>query len=163
MATKTFQPKPVGASRTVMSQLMMPHDANQYGYVHGGVLLSIADKVAFVCASRHAEKVCTTAAVDSVQFRSPVKVGSLVTFLSSVNYVGRTSMEVGIKILAEDLLTGETEHTNSCYFTMVALDENRKPTPVPPLVLETPEDKRRHLAAQGRREMRLKLRQKEGK
>lgn len=163
MAEKLLKAKPVSASRTSMSQLMMPQDANPYNFVHGGSLLSIADKVAFVCASRHAEKVCTTAAVDSVQFRSPILVGQLVTFLASVNFVGHTSMEVGIKILAEDLLTGKTVHTNSCYFTLVALDEKGKPSPVPPLLLETAEDKRRCAAAKIRREFRLKLREKERK
>lgn len=159
---KGMESKPVSASRTLMSQLMMPQDANHMGYVHGGTLLSIADKVAYVCASRHAERVCTTAAVDSVQFRSPIRVGQLVSFMASVNYVGTTSMEVGIRIVAEDLMTGDTVHTNSCYFTMVALDAHGKPVPVRPLILETAEDKRRNKAAAARRKFRLSLRRQKG-
>ncbi len=143
-----------------MSQLMMPQDANHYGYVHGGSLLSIADKVAYVCASRHAEKMCTTAAVDSVSFKSPIKVGHLVTFLASVNWVGHTSMEVGIKIVSEDLLTGEKVHTNSCYFTIVAIDQKGRPSPVPPLLMESDVERERNQRAQERRAFRLAQRNK---
>ena len=143
-------------SRVVMSQLMMPNDANHLGFVHGGTILGIADKVAFVCACRHAESLCVTACVDSVAFRSPIKVGQLVTFLASVNYVGDTSMEIGIKIVAEDLLTRQTKHTNSCYVTMVAVDDHGRPRSVPKLILKTSEDKRRNSMAQERRAFRLK-------
>lgn len=139
---------------------MMPQDANPFGYVHGGSILSIADKVAYVCASRHAEQICTTAAVDSVSFRSPIKVGDLVTFYASVNYVGKTSMEVGIKIISENLLTGEKVHTNSCYFTIVALDKKGKPTQAPKLILETKQEKERNHRAEERRKFRLAHRQK---
>jgi len=158
----SLKPKRVSDSQTVMSQLMMPQEANHFGYVHGGSILSIADKVAYVCGSRHAEEMCTTAAVDSVEFRLPIKVGHLVTFLASVNYVGRTSMEVGMKIFSEDLLTGEKKHTNSCYFTIVAVNEKGKPIEVPPLLLETDQEKERSLRAKARREFRLKQRQKGG-
>ena len=139
-----------------MAQLMMPNDANHVGMVHGGTKLAIADKVAFVCGSRHAESLCVTACVDSVRFKAPIKVGELVTFLASVNHVGRSSMEVGIKMISEDLLTRGQRHTNSCYFTMVAVDDKGKPACVPELILETAEDKRRNEQAKVRREFRLK-------
>ncbi|MBI4665612.1 MAG: acyl-CoA thioesterase [Nitrospinae bacterium] len=150
--------KPISASRTVMSQLMMPNDANMAGFVHGGVLLSIADKVAYVCACRHSGKYCVTASVDEVHFRTPVHVGSLVSFHASVNWVGRTSIEIGIRITSEEMTTGNVVHSNSCYFTMVAVDENGKPSPVPALILETGDDKRRNEQARKRRELRLQHR-----
>ncbi|MBF0170878.1 MAG: acyl-CoA thioesterase [Nitrospinae bacterium] len=151
----TPTPKPVRASRTVMSQLMMPHDANFAGVVHGGSLLSIMDKVAYACASRHAGAYCVTASVDEVHFRTPIAVGALVTFMASVNYVGRTSMEIGIRVVAEEMPTGRTTHTNSSYFTMVAMGVGGKPSPVPPLVLETDDDRRRNEDARLRRQLRL--------
>ncbi len=159
---KNLKAKKVSESQTEMSQLMMPQDANPFGFVHGGSIMSIADKVAYVCASRHSLKMCTTASVDSVSFRSPIKVGQLVNFLASVNYVGRTSMEVGIKILSEDLHTGKTTHTNSCYFTFVAIDGKGKPSPVPPLTLETSLHEKRHKRAEERRKFRLAQRNKKG-
>src|SRR5438045_2835162 len=103
-----------------MSQLMLPQHVNFGGVVYGGTILSIADSVAYVCAARHAGPLCVTASVDRVDFREPIKIGDVVTFLASVNYVGRTSMEIGIKILAEDIRTNKKRHTNSCYFTMVS-------------------------------------------
>src|SRR5574341_2047033 len=135
--------KNISHSRTIMSQLMMPNDANQMGTIHGGVILSIADKVAYVCACRHADSYCVTASVDRVSFDSPIKVGQLVTFEATIRYVGRTSMEVGIDIFAEDLLTRIKTHTNTCYFTMVAIDQSGRPKPVPQLVLETDDEKKR--------------------
>ncbi len=150
--------KTVEQSRVVLAQLMMPNDANHLGYVHGGNLMAIADKAAFACACRHAESVCVTACVDSVVFRYPIKIGQLVTFMASVNYAGDTSMEVGIRIISEDLVTREQKHTNSCYFTMVAVDDNGKPRPIPHLTLQTPEDKRRNAQAAVRRDFRLKQR-----
>lgn len=156
--TDRLEPKPVSASRTVMSQLMMPSDANFSGFVHGGSLLSIADKVAYVCAVRHAESYCVTASVDEVHFRTPIKVGSLVTFLASVNDVGRSSMEIGIRVVAEETPNLTVTHSNSCYFTMVAVDENGRPVPAPPLVPETDEDRRRNEEAKMRRALRLQHR-----
>ena len=150
-----MQGKPVSTSRTEMAQLMMPNDANFAGFVHGGVLLSIADKVAYVCACRHAESFCVTVSVDHVVFKEAIKVGELVQFKASVNYAGNTSLEVGIKIIAEDLLTGRHRHTNSCYFTMVAVDKDGKKKKVPALMLETSDDERRHKNAEKRRELRL--------
>lgn len=144
--------KTVKESRTEMSQLMMPQHANFAGVVYGGTILSITDSVAYVCAARHAGPNCVTVSVDRVDFREPIKIGELVTFLASVNYVGRTSMEIGIKIFAEDLKTGAKRHTNSCYFTMVCLDDRGRPKEIPRLTLETEEEKRRSEAGKKRRE-----------
>ena|SRR3989338_5372038 len=145
--------KKVSESKTEMSELMQPRHANFAGTVHGGAILSIADNAAYVCAARHAGPRCVTVAVDRVDFREPIFIGEVVTFLASVNYVGKSSMEVGIKIVAEDLKTGKKRHTNSCYFTMVYLDEKGKPTEVPRLVPETPEEKRRFEEGKKRREL----------
>lgn len=145
--------KKVSDSRTEMSQLMMPHHANSAGTVFGGTILSIADSVAYVCASRHADPGCVTVSVDRMDFREPIYIGEVVTFKASVNWVGRSSMEIGIKITAEDLKSGKRRHTNSCYFTMVSLDEARRPKPVPRLVLETEDEKRRFTAGERRRHL----------
>ena len=153
--------KSVSDSVTTMSQLMMPDDSNFAGFVHGGSLLSIADKVAYVCATRHAGKYCVTASVDSVHFRTPVRVGSLVTFIASVNWAGRTSMEVGIRVTSEEMTTGEIAHTNSCYFTMVAVDKKGTPAPIPSLLSESEDEVRRMKEAIRRREFRLKERSKD--
>ena len=153
---KSDPDKKVSESRTEMSQLMMPQDANAAGTVFGGTILSIADTVAYVCAARHAGPYCVTVSVDRVDFREPIRIGELVTFLASVNYAGRTSMEIGIKIFAEDLISGKVRHTNSCYVTMVAIDEKGKPTPVPGLLPETAEEKRRYEEGKLRRDERLR-------
>ena len=155
--------KKVSDSRTEMSQLMMPQHANIAGTVYGGQILSIADSAAYVCAARHAGPRCVTVSVDQVDFREPIKIGQLVTFRASVNYVGKTSMEIGIQIEAENLQTGEKRHTNSCYFTMVALDESGKPTEVPRLVCESAIEKRRFREGQIRREHAKELSEKRKK
>lgn len=142
-------------SETVMSELMMPQHANIMGNVFGGVILALADRVAAVCAIRHAGKQCVTVSVDKVDFKEPIHVGELVTAFARVNYAGRTSMEVGVKILAENVLTGEKRHTNSCYVTYVALDDTGVPTEVPPLLPETPDEKRRYERAVKRRASRV--------
>ena len=152
--------KKVSESKTEMSQLMLPQHANIAGTVYGGAVLFIADSVAYVCAARHAGPNCVTVSFDQVDFREPVRVGELVTFKASVNYVGRTSMEIGIRIEAENLKTGEKRHTNSCYITMVALDEHGKPTPVPRLICETEIEKRRCREGQIRREHARSLAEK---
>ena len=149
--------KKVSESKTEMSELMQPRHANFAGTVHGGAILSIADNVAYVCAARHAGPNCVTVSVDRVNFREPIRIGELVTFLASVNYVGKSSMEIGIKIMAEDLRTGKKKHTNSCYFTMVLLDDKGKPKEVPRLIPETPEEKRRYDQGRKRRELTLKF------
>lgn len=135
--------KPASASRLVLAQVMTPLDANVYGNVHGGNIMRLADTAAAVVAIRHSERNCVTASVDRFDFHAPVYVGNLVTLSASLNRVGRTSMEVGVRVEAEDLRTGRTTHTNSCYFTMVALDEEGRPVAVPGLLLETDEDRRR--------------------
>lgn len=147
-------PKTVASSKTEMSQLMMPQHANHAGFVHGGVILSIADNAAYVCAARHAGPSCVTVSVDRVDFREPIHIGEVVTFQASVNFVGRTSMEVGIRIMAEDLETGKKRHTNSCYFTMVLVDAKGHPQPVPGLISETDDEKRRQRDGALRRELR---------
>lgn len=138
-----------------MSILMTPSMANFKGFVHGGDLLKLLDQVAYACASRYCAKRVVTLSVDRVIFKNPIEIGSLVTFLASVNYTGKSSMEVGIKVVAEDIHRRVVTHTNSCYFTMVAVDEEGKPTSVPPFIPETPEEERRYKQAQKRRQSRL--------
>ncbi len=135
--------KPVSASRLVLAQVMTPLDANVYGNVHGGNIMRLADTAAGVVAIRHSGRNCVTASVDRFEFHAPVFIGNLVTLFASLNRAGRTSMEVGVRVEAEDLRTGRKTHTNSCYFTMVALGEDGRPIPVPGLLLETEEDRRR--------------------
>ena len=142
-------------SETVMSELMMPQHANIMGNVFGGVILSLVDRVAAVCAIRHAGKQCVTVSVDKVDFKEPIHVGELVTAYARVNFAGRTSMEVGVKVIAEDVLSGERRHTNSCYVTNVALDDRGVPTDVPPIVPETADEKRRYDRAAKRRASRV--------
>ena len=136
---------------------MLPQHANIAGVVFGGTLLALADSVACVCASRHAGPNCVTVSVDRVDFREPIRIGELVKCIASVNFVGKTSMEIGIKIFAEDLRTGKKRHTNTCYFTMVALNEKGIPQAAPRLMLETEEDKRRSQEAGLRRLARESL------
>jgi len=137
-----------------MTILMTPDMANFSGNVHGGTILKHLDQVAYACASRYAGHYVVTLSVDQVMFREPVHVGELVTFLASVNYTGRSSMEIGIKVITEDIRRKLVRHTNSCYFTMVAVDENGKPTPIAPLQPRTLEDRQRFEAARQRRLLR---------
>ena len=134
--------KKVSDSKTEMSQLMLPEHASQSGMVYGGTLLSIADSVAFVCATRHCGPNCVTASVERVDFREPIRIGELVIFKASMHFAGKTSMQVGIQIYAENVETGKQRLTNTCIFTMVQLDEKGKPKPVPELTLETDEEKK---------------------
>jgi acyl-CoA hydrolase len=150
-----MQPRHPHESETVMSELMMPQHANIMGNVFGGVILSLVDRVAAVCAIRHSRKQCVTVSVDKVDFREPIHVGELITAMARVNFAGRTSMEVGVKIVAENVITGEQRHTNSCYVTYVALDEHGEPAPVPPVVPGTPDEKRRYDRAAQRRASRV--------
>jgi uncharacterized protein (TIGR00369 family) len=138
----------------VMTVLMTPDTANFSGNVHGGTILKLLDEVAYACASRYAGCYVVTLNVENVTFREPIYVGELVTFLASVNYTGRTSMEVGIKVLAENIRTQATRHVNSCFFTMVAVDDERKPCTVQSLEPNTPDEKRRHESALKRRSQR---------
>ncbi len=146
-----------GNAQLTMSLLMTPDMANFSGNVHGGTLLKILDEVAYACASRYAGHYVVTLSVDQVTFREPVHVGGLVTFLASVNYTGRTSMEVGIKVITEDIHARSVRHTNSCFFTMVAVDEDGRPAPVPPRDPQTAEERRRFAQGQQRREIRGEL------
>jgi acyl-CoA hydrolase len=141
----------VSRKELTMTVLMTPDMANFAGNVHGGSILRLLDQVAYACASRYAGKYVVTLSVDQVLFRQPIHVSELVTFLASINYAGRTSMEVGIKVLTENTLTSETRHTNSCYFTMVALDEHGKPAAVPALEPQSAIERQRFEAALERR------------
>jgi len=140
---------------------MMPQHANVLGNVFGGVILAMMDTAAGIAALRHARTVCVTASVDRVDFREPIHIGDLVIMKASVNFVGRTSMEIGVRVETEHLITGERRHTNSCYLTFVAIDRNGKPVEVPPIRPETPDQIRRHEAAKRRRTRRLQEREAE--
>ena len=145
-------------SQAEMSDMMMPENANILGHVFGGVILSMMDKCAAIAAFRHARNNVVTVSIDRVDFREPIHVGDLVIMRSSVNYVGRTSMEVGVRVEAEDLVSGKRRHTNSCYVTFVSIDRNGRPVEVPGLVPETPDEQRRYAAARERRRRRLEER-----
>lgn len=148
------------AHQLTMTVLMTPDTANFSGNVHGGTILKLLDQVAYACASRYAGRYVVTLSVDQVTFRQPIHVGELVTFLASVNYTGKTSMEIGIKVIAEDIRTQVVRHVNSCFFTMVAVDDDRHPVAVPPIRPFTPDEKRRHAAAQVRRQLREEFAQR---
>lgn len=153
--------KTVRESQHESSELMMPQDANNLGHVFGGVILSMMDKVAAIAAFRHSRTNVVTVSIDRVDFREPIHVGDLVVMKASVNYAGRTSMEVGVRVEAEDLLRGTRRHTNSCYLTFVAIDRNGRPIPVPELRPESVEETRRFEAAKERRRRRLEERESE--
>lgn len=140
-----------------MTVLMTPDTANFSGKVHGGALLKLLDEVAYACASRYCGQYVVTLSVDQVTFRQPIQVGELVTFLASVNGVGRSSMEVGVKVIAEDIRASVVRHVNSCFFTMVAVDDQQQPVSVPALRPATDDERRRASAAARRREMRRAL------
>src|SRR5258706_7597161 len=151
--------KPVKDSQTTITELMIPSYANFGGKIHGGILLSMMDKVAYACASKHAGTYCVTVSVDKVEFLQPVEVGELVSLKASVNYVGRTSLIVGIRVESENVKTGLIKHTNSCFFTMVAKDDNNKPCEVPALILEDNEDVKRFIESMRVREIKEKVRE----
>ncbi|BDD04647.1 acyl-CoA thioesterase [Aureibacter tunicatorum] len=137
-------------SQIEITQLMLPSHANFSGKIHGGHLLSMMDQVAFASASKHSGRYCVTASVDRVEFLTPIEVGELVSLKAQVNFVGRTSMVVGIRVESENIQTGEKKHCNSSYFTMVAKDENGKSCPVPGLIIEKADDVRRFLRSANR-------------
>ena len=147
--------KPVSGSKTIMARTMLPSDANPYGNVHGGEIMKLIDACAGAAATRHARGRVVTAFVDGLSFVAPVYVGHLVTAKASVNHVGRTSMEVGVRVESEDLLTGKTAHVSSAYLVFVSTDEKGQPTALPPLIAETDEERRRMRAAEQRRAQRL--------
>lgn len=148
-------PRPVRYSQTTITELMIPSYANFGGKIHGGILLSLMDKVAYVCAAKHAGGYCVTVSIDNVEFREPVEVGELVALHASVNYVGRTSLVVGIRVTAENVETGEVHHTNTSYFTMVSKGKDGTPRVVPPLLLENAEDARRFMEAMRRKTLKM--------
>jgi acyl-CoA hydrolase len=151
----TANAKPVTASQTTITELMIPSYANFGGKIHGGILLSLMDKVAYACAGAY----CVTVSVDRVEFMKPVEVGELVSLHASVNYVGRSSMIVGIRVEAEQVKNGTMRHTNSCYFTMVAKDDDDNPAEVPKLILQTPEDVKRFIEAMRMKEIKTKVKE----
>lgn len=138
-----------------MSEVMTPEKANFAGNIHGGHLLQLLDRVAYACAARYSTHYVVTLSVDQVLFKRPIHLGELITCYANVNYVGRTSMEVGIKVVAENLETGEMRHTNSCYFTMVALDKDSKPVTIKPLEMRNDTDRRRYEESIARKQMML--------
>jgi uncharacterized protein (TIGR00369 family) len=137
--------KTIEASQVIISELMLPSNTNFNGKIHGGYILSLMDQIAFACASRHSENYCVTASVDTVDFLSPIEIGELVVMKASVNYVGNTSMIIGIRVEAENIRTGIKKHCNSSYFTMVAKDNSGKSVKVPGLILDSETAVRRFL------------------
>jgi uncharacterized protein (TIGR00369 family) len=146
--------KTVAGSKTVMSRTMLPSDANPYGNVHGGEVMKLIDAVAGAAATRHARARVVTARIDELSFLAPVYVGHLVTAKASVNHVGRTSMEVGVRVEAEDMLSGNVVHVASAYLVFVATDARERPVELPPLIAETDDERRRMTAAETRRSLR---------
>jgi len=145
----------------VMALVMNPEDANPAGNIHGGVIMKLIDTVAGVAAMRHARMLTVTASIDRLDFHHPVFVGDFLTLTAAVNFVGKTSMEVGVRVESENLLTGKKCHTSSAYLTFVAIDRDNRPVLLPPLIIETEEQKRRNREALSRREMRLAEKRKE--
>lgn len=156
-----MQAKTVSESSITMTQVMMPQDTNFAGNVHGGVIMKLIDDAGGVVASRHTRTNVVTASIDRLDFHHPVYVGDLVTLKASINMVGKTSMEVGVRVEAEAIITGEVRHTASAYLTYVALDDKGRPTPVTPLILDSEEARRRNREAVARREARLRERKSE--
>ena len=152
--------RPVSLSKVVMTELVLPSHANAIGTIFGGTVMSWVDIAAAICAQRHSQKQVVTAHVDELTFVAPVYQGWVVNLNASINFTGRTSMEVGVRVDAENPKTNETFHTASAYLTFVALDSHGKPSPIPPIEPQTEDEKRRHNAAILRREQRLKMREK---
>ncbi len=150
-------PKQPSESVSVISELMMPHQVNNAGNIFGGELLAMVDRVAAVCAMRHAGQPCLTIAIDRVDFREPIFAGELVTCTARVNFVGRTSMEIGVDVEAEDLLSGAKRRTNTCLLTFVAVGTDGRPVPVPSLSLCDDDAERRFNEGKFRRKLRLAL------
>jgi len=155
-----MEAKRVSETSVVMVQPMSPQDANQAGNVHGGVIMKLIDMAGAIVAQRHAQTNIVTASVDRIDFLQPVFIGDVLFLKASLNLVGRTSMEVGVRVESENPLTGEIRHNASAFLTYVSLDESRKPTEVPPLIIESDAEKRRNQDAQARRETRLRGRKR---
>lgn len=145
----------VSASKVIMTEMVLPSHTNSLGTIFGGVVMSWIDIAAAIAAQRHSQKQVVTASIDALHFVAPVKKGWIVNLKASVNFAAKSSMEIGVRIDAENPITGETFHTASAYLTFVALDSNSRPTPVPPLIPESNDEKRRFQGAQQRRERRL--------
>jgi uncharacterized protein (TIGR00369 family) len=156
---KTAPARTVSFSQTTITELMIPSYANFGGKIHGGILLSLMDKLAYACASKHAGSYCVTVSVDRVEFLQPVDVGELVSMKASVNYVGRSSMIVGMRVESQNVKTGMIKHTNSSFFTMVAKGDDNLPTEVPALILENEEDIKRFIESMRMREIKSKVRE----
>src|SRR6201994_3540018 len=152
-------PKPVGESRVLLSHLMGPADANSTGNIHGGTIMKLADEAAGLASIKHARTRVVTVGMDRMAFLVPVYQGALVTFKACVNAAWRSSMEIGVRVEAENVMTGTIEHTNSCYLTFVALSPEGRPTGVPPALAETDDEVRRMREAQLRRSNRLRERE----
>jgi acyl-CoA hydrolase len=152
---RLVEPRPVSASRSVLTHWMGPTDANVAGSVHGGAVMRFCDEAAATAAVRHCRQMVVTAAMGRMTFLLPIRLGQLLTFRASVNAVWRTSMEVGVRVEAENPRTGERRHTSTAYLTMVAVDDEGSPTPVPPLVTESDTERRREREAELRRQNRL--------
>jgi uncharacterized protein (TIGR00369 family) len=148
--------KKIADSQVVLSELMLPSHSNFNGKIHGGYILSLLDQIAFACGSKHSRVYCVTASVDTVDFLKPIEIGELVTLKASVNYVGTSSMVIGIRVEAENIQTGKVKHCNSSYFTMVAKDKNGKSLPVPGLILENDHDVRRFVKSIKRNKIKAK-------
>jgi acyl-CoA hydrolase len=148
-------PRPVRASQVTFADLAEPHSQNVAGTLFGGVLLGFVDRAAAFSAMKHCGRPVVTKSFDSVEFNEPIFIGELVVALASVNFAGTTSVEVGVKVLAQNPITGEERHTNTCYATFVALDENGRPTRIPPVLPETEDEHRRYEKGRRRREQRL--------
>lgn len=151
--------KKVTDSQVVISELMLPSHSNFNGKIHGGYILSLLDQIAFACASKHSGVYCVTASVDTVDFLNPIEIGELVTMKASVNYVGNSSMVIGIRVEAENIQTGFVKHCNSSHFTMVAKDEHGKSVPVPGLIIKTDDDIRRFVKSIQRSRMKSQRRE----
>lgn len=147
--------KDVKASQVVISELMLPSHSNFNGKIHGGYILSLLDQIAFACASKHSGVYCVTASVDTVDFLKPIEIGELVTMKASVNYVGTSSMVIGIRVEAENIQTGKVKHCNSSHFSMVAKDEKGNSVKIPGLILKTDDDIRRFAKSIKRRKMKI--------
>ena len=152
--------KPVSASQSEMVEVVLPHHSNPLGNILGGRVMHLIDIAAALAAHRHSSSLAATVAVDHLEFRDPIKVGELIVLKSSVNRAFHTSMEVGVKVFAENILTGERRHTSSAYVTFVAIDAKANPRPVQPVIPETPEEVRRYNEAGLRRQARLARRYK---
>jgi acyl-CoA hydrolase len=150
------QARPVSDSQVEMLEVMYPNDANPMGSIMGGRVMHFIDVAAALAAVRHTRRPCVTASVDHIDFRAPVKVGDVLVLRSSVNYVGTTSLEVGVRVEVEHRWSGTRHHTSSAYLTFVALDDDGQPTSVPPLLCETEDEKRRWREAEKRRKERLR-------